>query len=66
MAGTVVTTILAQNFHRNVTGMSFGPLHTLFQKIHEDHVIGQDDLAERIRAIGEIAEGKLAGQLTRS
>ena len=27
----VVTTMMAQNFHWNVTGMAFGPLHELFQ-----------------------------------
>ncbi|MGB3556861.1 MAG: DNA starvation/stationary phase protection protein [Jannaschia sp.] len=63
---TVVTTMLAQNFHWNVTGMSFGPLHELFQTIYEDHFVGQDDLAERIRAIGKTVEGKPAGQLDRS
>ncbi|WP_371155169.1 Dps family protein [Jannaschia sp. 2305UL9-9] len=66
VAETVVTTMLAQNFHWNVTGMSFGPLHALFQEIYEDHFVGQDDLAERIRAIGETAEGKLATHLSRS
>ena len=66
LAETVVTTMLAQNYHWNVTGMSFGPLHELFQTIYEDHFIGQDDLAERIRAIGETAEGKLATHLSRS
>ncbi|TDL79479.1 DNA starvation/stationary phase protection protein [Palleronia sediminis] len=66
LAETVVTTMLAQNFHWNVTGMSFGPLHDLFQQIYEDHFTGQDDLAERVRAIGETAEGKLAVHLERS
>jgi starvation-inducible DNA-binding protein len=66
LAETVVTTMLAQNFHWNVTGMSFGPLHALFQQVYEDHFQGQDDLAERIRAIGETAEGKLAVHLERS
>ena len=31
VAETAVTTMLAQNFHWNVTGMAFGPLHDLFQ-----------------------------------
>ncbi|TFL18828.1 Dps family protein [Jannaschia formosa] len=66
VAETVVATMLAQNFHWNVTGMSFGPLHALFQEIYEDHFLGQDDLAERIRALGETAEGKLATHLERS
>ena len=66
VAETVVATMLAQNYHWNVTGMSFGPLHELFQLIYEDHFVGQDDLAERIRALGETAEGKLATHLARS
>lgn len=63
VAETAVTTMLAQNFHWNVTGMGFGPLHDLFQKIYEDHFVGQDDLAERIKAIDGHAEGTLAGML---
>ncbi|APG48936.1 ferritin-like protein (plasmid) [Phaeobacter porticola] len=66
VAETAVTTMLAQNFHWNVKGMAFGPLHDLFQKIYEDHFIGQDDLAERVRALDVHAEGTLAGMLKRS
>lgn len=66
VAETAVTTMLAQNFHWNVKGMAFGPLHDLFQKIYEDHFEGQDDLAERIRALDAHAEGTLAGMLKRS
>lgn len=66
VAETAVTTMLAQNFHWNVTGMAFGPLHDLFQKMYEDHFVAQDDLAERIRAIDAFAEGTLAGMLKRS
>ena len=66
VAETAVTTMLAQNFHWNVTGMAFGPLHDLFQKIYEDHFVGQDDLAERVRALGAHAEGTLAGMVERS
>ncbi len=63
---TVVTTMLAQNFHWNVTGMAFGPLHEMFQTLYEDHFTAQDDLAERIKAIGGHAEGRLAVHLERS
>lgn len=66
VAETAVMTMLAQNFHWNVTGMAFGPLHDLFQKMYEDHFVAQDDLAERIKAIDEHAEGTLAGMLKRS
>lgn len=66
VAETVVTTMLAQNFHWNVKGMAFGPLHALFQTIYEDHFTAQDDLAERVKALGGHAEGQLAGMLKRS
>jgi len=66
VAETAVTTMLAQNFHWNVTGMAFGPLHDLFQKIYEDHFVAQDDLAERIKSLDGHAEATLAGMLERS
>ncbi|WP_224815717.1 Dps family protein [Hasllibacter sp. MH4015] len=66
VAETAVATMLAQNFHWNVTGMAFGPLHTLFQEIYEDHFVAQDDLAERIKALDGHAEGMLAGMVARS
>ena len=66
VAETAVTTMLAQNFHWNVTGMGFGPLHDLFQTIYEDHFEGQDSLAERIKAIGGHAEGMLSAMVSRS
>ena len=66
VAETAVTTMLAQNFHWNVTGMAFGPLHELFQTIYEDHFTAQDDVAERIKALDGHAEGMLAGMLERS
>ncbi len=66
VAETAVTTMMAQNFHWNVTGMAFGPLHDLFQKIYEDHFVAQDDLAERIKALEAHAEGTLAGMIARS
>lgn len=66
VAETAVTTMLAQNFHWNVTGMAFGPLHDLFQQMYEDHFVAQDDLAERAKALQGHAEGTLAGMLKRS
>lgn len=66
VAEVAVTTMLAQNFHWNVTGMAFGPLHDLFQKIYEDHFEAQDDLAERVKALGGHANGKLADMVAAS
>lgn len=56
----------AQNFHWNVEGMGFGPLHELFGKIYNDHFAAQDELAERVKALGGHAEGRLAEYLKRS
>lgn len=66
LSETVVTTMKAQNFHWNVTGMAFGPLHALFQEIYEDHFAAQDEVAERIKALGGHAEGRLAEHLKAS
>ncbi|MEM7237474.1 MAG: DNA starvation/stationary phase protection protein [Pseudomonadota bacterium] len=66
VAETAVTTMKAQNFHWNVTGMAFGPLHEMFQKIYEDHFEAQDELAERVKALNAHAEGRLSVMLERS
>ena len=66
VAETAVTTMMAQNFHWNVTGMAFGPLHALFQEIYEDHFTAQDDLAERIRSIGHSVDGRLHSMISAS
>ena len=66
LAETNIETLKAQNFHWNVTGMSFGSLHELFQKIYEDHFEGQDLLAERIKAFDAHAEGRYSVFLERS
>ena len=63
VAETAVTTMMAQNFHWNVTGMAFGPLHALFQSIYEDHFQAQDELAERIRSIGHTVDGRLSAMI---
>lgn len=49
-----------QNFHWNVTGPHFSALHTLFQTQYEELAIANDDIAERIRALGATAPGSFA------
>lgn len=66
VADLSIETMKAQNYHWNVTGMAFGPLHALFQKMYEDHFEGQDELAERIKALGAHAEGRYSAFLNRS
>lgn len=47
------------NFHWNVTGPHFGPLHEMFQTQYTDLAEANDELAERIRALGFLAPGGL-------
>lgn len=44
--------IKAQNFHWNVEGMFFEPLHNLFGKIYEEVYDSIDTFAEEIRSLG--------------
>ena len=66
LSETSVVTAKAQTYHWNVTGMAFGPLHDLFQKIYEDHFEAQDMLAERLRALGLKVDGRLQARLEKS
>jgi len=66
LSETFVATSKAQSYHWNVTGMAFGPLHALFQDIYEDHFAAQDNLAERIKALGGHADGRPSVALKRS
>ena len=66
VAEICVETMKAQNYHWNVSGMAFGPLHELFQEIYEDHFEAQDELAERVKALDAHAEGRLSAFLERS
>lgn len=46
-------------YHWNVRGMSFGPLHSLFQEQYEILFKFIDGIAERIRALGLLPDGAL-------
>ncbi len=45
------------NFHWNVTGPYFSPLHALFEDQYTDLAAASDEVAERIRALGFNAPG---------
>ena len=49
-----------QNYHWNVTGPHFQSLHALFQTQYEELAIANDDIAERIRALGAEAPGSFS------
>lgn len=63
LSETIVVTSKAQTYHWNVTGIAFGPLHALFQDIYEDHFAAQDEIAERIKALGGHADGRPSAAL---
>lgn len=43
-----------RNYHWNVVGMAFGPLHELFKEQYEEIADDIDDIAERIRSLGAL------------
>lgn len=51
-------------YHWNVTGPMFTTLHTLFEVEYTELALAVDEIAERIRAVGEIAPGSYS-QFTR-
>lgn len=46
-------------YHWNVTGAGFMPLHTQFQAQYEALFVAADEIAERIRQLGEMVHGGL-------
>ena len=44
-------------YHWNVTGPMFTTLHTLFETQYSELALAVDEIAERIRALGEFAPG---------
>jgi starvation-inducible DNA-binding protein len=60
LADTYLLYLKTQNFHWNVTGPTFGELHQLFETEYMDLAAATDELAERIRAIGQFAPASFA------
>lgn len=52
-----------QNYHWNVTGISFPSLHALFQNQYEELAEAIDEVAERIRALGFFPSGSFSSFL---
>jgi starvation-inducible DNA-binding protein len=57
LADTYALYLKTQNYHWNVTGPNFKPLHLLFEEQYNDLALAVDTIAERIRALGEKAPG---------
>jgi starvation-inducible DNA-binding protein len=60
LADSYLLYLKTQNYHWNVTGKMFQSLHTLFEEQYKDLAEAVDEIAERIRALGEFAPGSFA------
>ncbi len=60
LADSYLLYLKTQNYHWNVTGKMFQPLHTLFEEQYTDLAEAVDEIAERIRALGEFAPGSFS------
>ena len=57
LADTYTLYLKTHNYHWNVTGPMFQTLHTLFETQYNELALAVDEIAERIRALGEFAPG---------
>lgn len=60
LADSYTLYLKTHNFHWNVTGPMFTTLHTLFETQYTELALAVDEIAERIRALGEVAPGSYA------
>ena len=57
LADSYALYLKTHNYHWNVEGANFRALHLMFEEQYTDLAIAVDDIAERIRALGEKAPG---------
>jgi len=60
LADSYTLYLKTHNYHWNVTGPMFATLHTLFETQYTELATAVDEIAERIRALGERAPGSYA------
>ncbi len=59
LADTYVLAVKTHGYHWNVTGLSFGGLHALFERQYDELIEAADVIAERIRALGMMPDGSM-------
>lgn len=66
LADTYTLYLKTHNYHWNVVGPMFQTLHLMFETQYTELALAVDEIAERIRALGERAPGSYAeyGKLT--
>jgi starvation-inducible DNA-binding protein len=57
LADSYILFLKTQNYHWNVTGPHFASLHGLFEEQYRELFEANDEIAERIRAMGHYAPG---------
>lgn len=57
LASSYTLYLKTHNFHWNVTGPMFTTLHTMFETQYMELALAVDEIAERIRSLGEFAPG---------
>ncbi|MEQ8442292.1 MAG: Dps family protein [Alphaproteobacteria bacterium] len=60
LADSYTLYLKTHNFHWNVTGPMFNTLHLMFEQQYNELALAVDEIAERIRALGEKAPGTYA------
>ncbi|MGB5623002.1 MAG: Dps family protein [Gammaproteobacteria bacterium] len=67
LADSYTLYLKTHNYHWNVTGPQFNTLHLMFEEQYTELATAVDEIAERIRALGEPAPGsyKQFAKLTR-
>jgi starvation-inducible DNA-binding protein len=60
LGDTYALQVKTQGYHWNVTGPHFQALHALFEAQYDALSAASDELAERLRALGQTAPGGLA------
>jgi len=57
LADSYTLYLKTHNYHWNVTGPQFNTLHQMFETQYAELAVAVDEIAERIRALGEPAPG---------
>jgi starvation-inducible DNA-binding protein len=57
LADSYTLYLKTHNYHWNVTGPQFNTLHQMFEQQYTELAVAVDEIAERIRALGEWAPG---------
>lgn len=60
LADTYTLYLKTHNYHWNVEGPMFNTLHLMFEEEYNELALAVDEIAERIRALGERAPGSYA------